>query len=82
MEGNMFLSLMGDVFQHINNWLDANMGDAGVTIIICMLSMMALLLFANLYKVLTGKPKFMSVVPRLLLIAILVVAVVWLCTTY
>ena len=78
----MFLSLMGDVFQDINNWLDANMGDGGVTIIICMLSMMALLLFANLYKVLTGKPKFMSVVPRLLLIAILVVIVVWLCTTY
>ena len=82
MEDNMFLSLLGDVFADINNWLDANMGDLGVTIIICMLSMMALLLFANLYKVLTGKPKFMSVVPRLLLIAILVAIVVWLCTTY
>ncbi len=76
------LSLIAGFFQDVNEWVNLNIGDVGVTILICMLSVIALLLFWNVFRASIGKTKFVFKWGQTLLLIIVILAIVWLCTMY
>lgn len=80
----MFRSMLGGVFHDVNNWIATNVGPIGTTLIILMLSVLALLLLASLIKTATAlkSPSLKINWWKLILLIVCVGLVVWLCTTY
>ena len=77
----MIKGMLANFFSDINNWVNDNIGGSTKIIILVVLSMCALLIFANVIKSATGKSKISIKWGQILRLIILVVAIVWLSTT-
>lgn len=77
------LSVLASFFSDVNSWIIDNVGEIGVTVLIVMLSILALFILANLVTAL-GKLKKVkgSFWFQLLLLALIVTLIVWLCITF
>ena len=75
------MSLLG-AFETIKKWFGIKVGNVGITILICMLSMTALLIFWNLCKAAIGKSKIVVKWGQLVTLIVLVFLIVWLCLMY
>lgn len=78
------MSKLLGVFQDINIFLATNLGDIGITILICMLAMISLFLLSNIIVAATKfkKPKLVFKWGQFIILVILVLVIIWLCTTY
>ncbi len=79
---SMLASSASDAFNLVKSWFSQNVGDVGITIIVCLLAMTALLLFRNLIKAAVGKTKIVIKWGQLFLLIITVVLIVILCLMY
>ncbi len=77
----MIKSMLANIFGDINNWVNANIGGSAKIIILVVISMSALLIFANVIKSAT-KSKISIKWGQILLLILLVVAIIWLSTTF
>ena len=77
------LRYLASFFSDVNSWIIDNVGEIGVTVLIVMLSILALFILANLVTAL-GKLKKVkgSFWFQLFLLAIIVTLIVWLCITF
>ncbi len=78
----MIKSMLCNFFQDVNDWVNLNIGTSGVAILITMLAIVACLLLTNIIKAAVGKTKLVIKWGQLLLLILVVVAIVWLCTTF
>lgn len=78
----MIKSMLGNFFGDINDWVNNNIAGSVKIIIVVVFAMSALFLLANIIKAAVGKTKVKIKWGQLLLLIVLVVAIVWLCTTF
>ncbi len=80
----MSISLLNGFFEDVNSWMITNLGTVGITILIVILSVLALFLLVNILVAATKlkKPKLTIKWGQLLLLIVVVLAIVWLCLTY
>ena len=83
------LSGFKETMSNVKNWFQEYLGDAGNTILICMLSVTALLLLWNMAQGFIGKTKLFKdgktvgwFIVKLILLAVNVGVLVWLCLMY
>ncbi len=80
----MFKSLLNGFFEDVNSWMATNLGGAGITILIVMLSVIALFLLSNII-VAAAKlkdPKLKIKWGQLILLIVIILLIVWLSLTY
>lgn len=77
------MSTLLNVFSDIGGILSENLGDIGITLLIVMLSMMALLLLSNIIVAAAKlkNPKLVFKWGQFIILVVLVLLIVWLCTT-
>ena len=80
----MTISLLNGFFGDVNSWMISNVGSVGITILIIMLSVLALFLLSNIIVAATKlkDAKLKIKWGQLFLLIVVVVAIVWLCLTY
>lgn len=79
------MSLLGNIFHDVGNWMAGGLGRNGTIILIVVLTALALGIFWQLCKGWIGKKKFVikwAQIGMILLIVILVLLIISLCTTY
>ena len=79
------MSKLGNIFQDVNSWIASNVGSVGTTILIVLLSVLALILFSKIVVSLTPKKESKDAKIKrwsLILLIILILIIVWLCFSY
>ncbi len=76
------LASFGEVWQGMKDFFSQNIGDAGLTIIICVLTVVGLLLLWGFIQPAIGKTKFVIKWWRLIFLIVDVVLLVYFCCMY
>ena len=76
------LSAIGDAFNVMRDFFSKAIGTSGITILVCLLSVFALLLLWWLIKPAINKPKFVIKWWRLILLIVDVILLVYFCLMY